>query len=326
MVHQLIFISETMFPLFPLLALVFCCTSLYTETVIPLTGTHASEINRNGYAFNIPNFDGIDVNPDGSVRYNPLNYPALPFDPLDPEADTAPGTSFNFGTITYNERALTESGKEFIPATNDMFDLDFSDYSHALGNELDIRPPTAGGISIILLDITGPGLMFIDGVPVSLNFTARVEWNPTLNGFNQTFSPYTGSLEVVNGTFTFSMSDGPQNWKIGAKNVDFEFDLIVTVESLVDFSESVKLPSIVLHADKDGVTLTIIFDQITNHNYQLESSSTLLPNSWIAVGRPFSPSTHKSPLKFATDSQLGRFFRIRETLLMEQLVANKIRK
>ena len=305
-----------MLQLFRLLALLSCCVPLHAETVIQLTGTQASETNRNGHAFNIPNFDGINVNPDGSINYNPLSYPPIPFDPLDPEDSLAPGTPFNFGTITYNERALNGRGEEFLPATNEMFNFDFSDYSLALGTELDVRPTNAGGIAITLLNIAGPGLKFIDKVPVSLNFTAKAEWRPTLNGFNQTFRPYTGTLKVVNGTFTFAMSDRPQNWVIGARNVDFEFDLIATVDSLVPLPEpplpeKEVLPSILLLPDNNGVILTIIFADTPNRTYQLESSNTLLFDNWKAVGTPFSQGSIPGPLPLAFSAEKSVFFRVR---------------
>lgn len=313
-----------MFPLFRLLAFLFCYAPLFADTVIQLTGTQASESNGNGHAFNIPNFDGIDVNPDGSINYNPLTYPPLPFDPIDPESQITPGTSFNFGTITYDETTLNESEEEFIPVTNDMFAFDFSNYSLALGMELDVRPADAGGTTITLMDITGPGLKFVGGEPVSLNFTARVEWRPKLNGFNQTFLPYTGTLEVVNGTFTFAMSDGPQNWTIGALNVDFEFDLIATVDSLAHFPGPVALPSLVLQPNNDNLILTIVFNDPPNRTYQLESSLTLAPDSWIVVGKPFSQGLIPGPQHFVIGSETTRFFRVRVFQPIEQLIDHKI--
>lgn len=274
---------------------------------IPLTGTKAWDMNGDGIAFNIPNLDGIAPNPDGSMNYNELAYPPLPFNPANPTAPVAPGTPFNFGSITYDASSLTGSGVEMLPVTPGMVALDFNIYSLALAIEVAINPPTAAGSTVSLTNITGPGLKFVDGVPTSLNFTADVRWQPTLNGFQSTLTPYTGSLRVINGTFIFRMSDSRLNWFIGATDVEFRFDLAATVSSL---AEKLPLPALTVSPAGEGqLALNVEFPVASVERYFLQSSENL--TSWQNMGTDFSFLSPPAAIQTPT-SPSKRFFRLIE--------------
>lgn len=288
-----------------LLLLLLAMTACLPAGTIPLAGTKAWDTNGDGIAFNIPNFDGISVNPDGSVNYNPLTYPPLPFDPANPTAPVAPGTPFNFGAITYDASSITGSGVEMLPVTPGMVTLDFNVYSLALCIEVAVNPPTAGGSTVTLSNITGPGLKFVNGVPTSLNFTATVTWRPTLNGFNSTWQPYTGTLTVINGTFIFQMSDAPADWFIGADNVDFHFDLAATVTAL---EEEVTFPQLSINPAEGGqLSLSVRFDSPSVERYILQSSDTL--TGWQNMGADFSAAAPPAPVLVSPTPPKG-FFRI----------------
>lgn len=295
--------------LLSLVGILVASTKLSAETVIPLTGTSATEASGDCIAFNIPNFDSIGTAPGGEIIWNELAYPPLPFDPADPTAPLDPDATFNMGTLTYDESLLGGAGEEFMAVDAEMFSFDFaSSYSLAIGIEVDVRPPTLGGANVELTDIAGPGLKFVDGSPVALDFTANVEWTPTFNGFNQTLTPYTGTLKVVDGTFFFDLSDQSLPWPFwGAGEVDFVFDLIATVDSLSS-ARYIAMPELSISRAAAEVTIEAAFDQCPNASYQLESSPNLSADSWVPEGDIFShdPSTWTFPL-----GAEARFFRVR---------------
>ncbi len=282
---------------------------LVAET-IPFTGTQASETGGDGYAFNIPNLDGIDVNPDGTVNYNPITYPPLPFDPLDPMAPVAPGTAFNFGGITYDPAAISGSGTETLAVTPAMVAFDFTPYDHAFGYELDVRPPTLGKSLVTLENITGPGLTFQDGVVKRLDLTARVVWWPTLGGtLKQTFTPYTGTLTVVNGKFTFALSDAPARWILGTGNVYFYFDLAATVPAL-SAPPAVVPPRLAVAAQGAGnIVLSVLPEAGSAGRFILQQSATL--GGWDDYGSSFDAAAPPAPITLPATPP-GRFFRLRQ--------------
>ena len=299
----------------PLPALVLLLSALpILAAEIPLRGTEATETGGDGIAFNIPRLDGIGTTPDGSIIFNPLSYPPLPFNPADPDTPLPAGTEFDFGTLTYDENLLSGTGGEFIRVTNEMFSFDFcSSYALALGLELDVRPPEAAGSKLTLLNIKGPGLGFRDGVPVTLDFTADVEWTPTLNGFSQSLFPYTGTVEVVEGTFTWNLSDEPEPWFLTDGNrIEFCFDLIATVTALSPSAAPV-LPLVQVSASPSGTMaiIEILFEETPNRTYQLESSETLRALEWLPVGRIFSAQKMPGPQSFPIGPGRAMFFRVR---------------
>ncbi|MEM7383658.1 MAG: hypothetical protein AAF514_01825, partial [Verrucomicrobiota bacterium] len=65
--------------------LILCLLSPFAGAeTIELTASESSELNGDGYAFLIPNLDGIGTDAEGNLIYNPLGYPPLPFDPARP--------------------------------------------------------------------------------------------------------------------------------------------------------------------------------------------------------------------------------------------------
>ena len=303
-VRVAVMILLTLFPVLPTAG----------DTVIPLRGTEASETSGDGIAFDLPRLDGIGMNPDGTTIFNPLSYPPLPIDPAAPENPLPEGTEFEFGTLTYDEALLTGVGEESLPVTNEMFAFDFdSSYALALGLEIDVRPPEAAGSALTLLNIEGPGLTFRDGFPTTLDFTASVEWMPTLNGFSQALFPYTGTVEVVNGTFTWALSDEPEPWFITNGNrIEFSFDLVATVTALAPPAPPV-IPIVRVSAVASGTEaiVEILFDETPNRAYQLESSHTLRELEWLPVGTVFSEGTVPDPQSFPVDPDQPAFFRVR---------------
>ncbi|MEM1083138.1 MAG: hypothetical protein AAGI48_03380 [Verrucomicrobiota bacterium] len=273
---------------------------------IPLTGSGASETNGNGHAFVVPNIKG---NPAGG--FIPLDYPPIPFDPAAP---TPPGPAeiFNFGSLTYDDAGIPASGSFVLPVTPSMFDFDFKVYSEAfaieVGTDLSFNPDTV----VTLENITGPGLTFEDGTPVRLDFTADVTWQPMVEGFNNTIDPYTGNLSVVNGTFTFDLSDDPETWvfPVFVSDVEFEFDLIATVDSLEQVIVPA-LPKVVIAADSPTqASIFITFPPESSGTFQLESSLDLSNGPWDLVGGSFTPETVTSPVTVPIDG--AAFYRVRQ--------------
>lgn len=305
---------------FLLLNLLITLHAKAAPVTVNLSGTDASETSGDGFAFFIPNLDGINTNPDGSVNYNPLTYPPLPFD-VNAPAPPASGAAFDFGTFTYDDSGLSGSGVETIAVTPGMFAFDFSTYSLAMGTELDIRPPTAAGQIIVLSNVSGPGLRLVDGEARRLDFTADISWMPTINGVAQTFkppsianSPYRGTLTVVNGTFTFDLSDSPRNYYIGASNVIFEFDLVANVAALSE-APSLVLPELgVAQKNASEVEVSINFTEPGNGSYQLESSTTLGAGGWTPIGNPFQASPVPATVTRTILPGGKEFFRIRRVM------------
>lgn len=296
---------------------------------IPLTGTGASETDGDGYAFVIPNLDGTTVNPDGSVNYNPLTFPVPPFDPTiatptNQIPSPGPNEVFNIGNVVYESTAITGIGTEYLPVTpctrrpNTPFVpcmpcavvFNFQYYDYAFGYELDVRPPTFGKSIVVLSNITGPGLKFVDGVPKRLDFTARVSWYPTLSDatdtLDQTYTPYTGTLTVVNGTFTFDLSDVPARWTLGTGDVYFRFDLVATIPSLAEVAPPP--PRLEITPAADGqLSLNVLFDSPSTERYILQTSETL--TGWQNLGTDFTQAAPPAP-RLVTPTPPRGFFRI----------------
>ncbi len=273
---------------------------------IPFIGTQACETSGDGFAFDIPNLDGTTVNADGSVNYNSVTYPPLPFDPQNPEAPVAPGTAFNFGSITYDAGGITGTGRETLAVTPGMFVFDFSTYDLAFGYELDVRPPTLGKSVVTLEAITGPGLTFENGVVKRLDFAAKVVWWPTLGGsFKQTFTPYTGTLKVVNGKFTFALSDAPARWVLGTGDVFFTFDLIATVPAL---STPVPPNLAISQSGPGNVLLTMTPEPSSSGTFILQESGSL--SRWDDLGTAFDAGFPPAPVLLPITPPT-RFFRLR---------------
>lgn len=289
----------------PFLLIGIITSPLVAET-IPFTGTRASETSGDGYAFDIPNLDGTTVNPDGSVNYNPITYPPLPFDPQNPMAPMPPGTTFNFGSITFDPSLVSATGTQTLPVTPAMFVFDFTPYDHAFGYELDVRPPTLGKSVVTLENITGPGLTFVNGVAKRLDFSAKVVWWPTLGGnFRQTFTAYTGTLTVVNGKFTFALSDAPARWILGTGDVYFYFDLIATVPAL-----SVPVPPLMTIGPQGtgDITLTMQPRPDSAGRFIVQESPAL--DVWNDLGNAFESTAPPAPITLPATPP-SRFFRLR---------------
>ncbi|MEM6911300.1 MAG: hypothetical protein AAF555_06915 [Verrucomicrobiota bacterium] len=282
---------------------------------IPLTGVGASETSGDGFAFVIPNLDGI-----GGGQFNPLTYPVPPFDPgqATPSKNPSPpgpNEVFSLGTLTYNAASLSGVGVETLPVTGSMFSFDFSNYGQATVNELAIIGTVNASIS--LSNLSGPGLKFVDGTPVALDFTAAIQWLPTLNGSPQTYQPpsfapagYTGSLTVENGTFTFALSDSTRRYYIGAKNVVFTFDLVATVTSLQELP-SPTFPTVTVRLNEESeVEVAYEFPEEPVGTFQLEASNTL-GNDWEDMGAPFSAGGSTPPVPISFSEEPRRFFRVR---------------
>lgn len=255
--------------IFPLIAL----SLQAAQVTVSLTGTGASEANGNGHAFVIPDLDGLTVNPDGSVNYNPLTYPPPPFNPTiatptNQVPRPGPSEVFDIGDLTYNDALVTGTGTEFIPPQSLGILLDLEIYSDACGYELDVRPPTLPSQVITMTNFTGPGLKLVGGVPVRLDFTADIAFRPTYQSpttgthSNLTSQPYRGRLAVVNGTFRFDLADNSVNYYIGATDVHMEFDLIARISSLAE-PEVVALPSLSITVSGSNATLTPVFGSST---------------------------------------------------------------
>jgi hypothetical protein len=194
-----------------------------SAATFPLTGVEVSELNGDGYAFFIPNLDGLSVNPDGSVNYNPLSYePKAPFD---------------LGELSYDSDAVGGQGVEFVPVDAEMFAFDFSPYTQDFIEELAVIGD--GDMRVVMSNIEGSGLKFVDGTLTGIDFTAEVALTPLLKGvggtgfFPQTFAPYTGRLTFTGNRFQWEV-DSRANWIIGATHVRFVFDLGGTLDGLPD--------------------------------------------------------------------------------------------
>lgn len=286
-------------------AVLLAAPALLIAGTVPFIGTSASETSGDGHAFHIPNLDGTTVNSDGSVNYNPLTYPPLPFDPQNPTAPVAAGTTFNFGGITYDPAAISGTGTETLPVTPPMFVFDFSSYDHAFGYELAVQPPTGGKSLVTLENITGPGLTFVNGVPKRLDLTAKILWWPTLFTLKQTFTPYTGTLTVVNGKFTFALSDAPARWTLGTGDIYFYFDLVASVPALT-------MPApprlAIASTDPQSVVLSLHPDANSTGRFILQESVEL--ENWNDFGAAFEAASPPSPITLSVTPP-AKFFRLR---------------
>ena len=261
---------------------------------VSLEGTGASESSGNGYAFVIPNLDGL-----GDGEFNSLAYRPLPISSDDPDGlgprdpgDEQLSGSFNLGSLTWDDAAITGVGVETIAVTSSMFAFDFSSYNDSVKTELQVPVAVPVTAEIVLSKIEGVGLQFVNGVLETANFTADLTWTPTLGGFPQTIEPYAGQLKVENGTFTFDLSNEPQDWTIGggAADVLFEFDLIATPDALkVELPDSPITPSLmILDVGEAEVVLQISFSRSGDESFFLEKSNTLVDDDWETIGSVFS--------------------------------------
>ncbi|MCW1885563.1 hypothetical protein OKA04_12560 [Luteolibacter flavescens] len=291
------------------------------QVTIPLTGTGASEANGNGHAFVIPDLDGLTVNPDGTVNYNPLTYPPPPFNPTLATPSNqlpAPGPNevFDIGDLTYNDSLITRQGTEYIAPQSLGILLDLELYSDACGYELDVRPPTLPSQVIVVKNFTGPGLKLVNGTPVRLDFAAEITFQPTYKSPQTgqhsylTSQPYRGRLVVENGTFRFDLADNSVNYYIGATNVHMEFDLIATIASLSEAEPPAPLvmPTLGIGVAGGNVTLTPVFPAATTRRFIFEASPSLA-GGWQDLGSQFD-SASAVPLVVPL-APPARFFRIR---------------
>ena len=279
---------------------------------VSLEGTGASESSGNGYAFVIPNLDGL-----GGGGFNSLAYRPLPISSDDPDGpgprdpgDEQLSGSFNLGSLTWDDAAITGVGVETIAVTSSMFAFDFSSYNDSVKTELQVLAAFPVAAEIVLSEIEGVGLQFVDGVLETANFTADLTWTPTLGGFPQTTEPYAGQLKVENGTFTFDLSNEPQDWTIGGVDVLFEFDLIATPDALkVELPAPPIIPSLtILDVGEAEVMLQISFSRFGDESFYLEKSDTLVEDEWETVGSVFS-ATETVLLQVSRASE-RTFFRV----------------
>ena len=284
---------------------------------ITLSGTCATEANGNGWAFRQAGWDAGensqghgDVLPGG---INPIQYAPLPIDPSEPDGPGShldPGISqmageFNFGTLTWDDNSVTQTGPGTLPVTNAMFLFDFDVYFQALVNEIEIGATMTSEVT--LSNIVGPGLVFEDGVLITANFTADIGFQGL---FNDTIpwaeeGPFPGTLTVVNGQFAFDLADEPRTLLFGSTPSEFEFDLIATPDAL-------KLPTIptleISQPSSSQITLTTTFENPSNDLFQIQETSCLSTPDWQPLGTTFAASgTNSQTFLISTPS---RFFQI----------------
>lgn len=259
---------------------------------ITLAGADASEANGNGWALRIPDLDATS--------------PGV-YDPVE----VAPINPFNIGTITWTDSSVPASGAATLAVTNAMCAFNFAPYAEAVVQQL--AGIGGGGVTIVLSDITGPGLLFENRMLKSIQFTAHVSWTMVFNGFPVS-QAYQGSVTFAGNRFVWNMSEGPVNWPIfGATDVHFEFDLTATLPGLYAPVTSDVMPSLVLAktAAQTELLLKILFPEASAASYRLESSSTLT-GAWAPMGSDFNSTSVPADQPLNIQDVKRSFYRVQK--------------
>jgi len=142
--------------------LISLLASLTTHAVtsLPLEISDAGETSGEGIALRLTGVNSAD----GALELEPLLTGAF-------------SSTTDFGSFEYDESAVPSVGSYNQTITNNTFDFDFQPYVDENIGQLDTQgvDPEAPS-EVVLSNISGPGLEFVDGELMSANFSADVEF------------------------------------------------------------------------------------------------------------------------------------------------------